>query len=227
MYGRITPFSGPTGLGGSPVNIDALINAFVTITVMYDPPGLAAIFLGLTVGMTRPERMQVALRGTATATIILIFFALTGSAFLSLLGISLGAFRIAGGILLFWISFEMIFEKRAERREKSAERAITHDHIANIAVFPLAIPLIAGPGAISAIILLASTFSGPVERASLIGVIVVASIVLFLTLVVSDRLDKFLGETGRIILTRLLGVVLAALSVQFVVDGIKQVFLAI
>lgn len=209
---------------GDAMNVDALVNAFVTITVMYDPPGLAAIFLGLTVGMTRPQRIQVALRGTATATAILVFFALTGSAFLSLLGISLGAFRIAGGILLFWISFEMIFEKRAERREKSAERAITHDHIANIAVFPLAIPLIAGPGAISAIILLASSFPGPVERASLIGVVIVASLVLFLTLVVSDRLDKFLGETGRIILTRLLGVVLAALSVQFVVDGIKQVF---
>lgn len=209
---------------GKPVNIDALVNAFVTITVMYDPPGLAAIFLGLTVGMTRAQRIQVALRGTATATVILIVFALTGEALLSLLGISLGAFRIAGGVLLFWISFEMIFEKRAERREKSAERAITHDHIANIAVFPLAIPLIAGPGAISATILLAGALPGPVARASLIGVIVFASALLFLTLVVSDRLDKFLGETGRMILTRLLGVVLAALAVQFVVDGIKQVF---
>lgn len=217
-------FQAPTTLRGKPVNIDALVNAFVTITVMYDPPGLAAIFLGLTVGMTRAQRIQVALRGTATATVILIVFALTGEALLSLLGISLGAFRIAGGVLLFWISFEMIFEKRAERREKSAERAITHDHIANIAVFPLAIPLIAGPGAISATILLAGSMSGPVQLASLIGVIVVASALLLLTLVVSDRLDKFLGETGRMILTRLLGVVLAALAVQFVVDGIKQVF---
>jgi membrane protein, MarC family len=206
------------------MNFDALVNAFVTIIVMFDPPGLVAIFLGLTTGMTRAQRIQVALRGTATAAVILIVFALAGSAILGLLGISLGAFRIAGGLLLFWIAFEMIFEKRGERREKSAERAITRDHISNVAVFPLAIPLIAGPGAISAIILLAGSFAGPVQRLGLIGVIVVASVLLFLSLVVSDRLDKLLGNTGRIILTRLLGVVLAALSVQFVVDGIKQVF---
>ncbi|MEP3438181.1 MAG: MarC family protein [Hoeflea sp.] len=208
------------------MNVDLIVNAFVTIIVMFDPPGLAAIFLGLTTGMTRSQRIQVALRGTITAAGILAVFAIAGASLLSLLGISLGAFRIAGGILLFWIAFEMIFEKRHERQEKSAERAITKDHISNVAVFPLAIPLIAGPGAISAVILLAGSFYAPVERAGLIGVILAASVVLFAFLVIAERIDQFLGDTGRTILTRLLGVILAALSVQFVVDGIKQAFIA-
>lgn len=207
------------------MNIELIINAFVTIIVMFDPPGLAAIFLGLTTGMTRSQRLQVAIRGTVTSAGILAVFAIAGASILTILGISLGAFRIAGGLLLFWIAFEMIFEKRHERQEKSAERAITKDHISNVAVFPLAIPLIAGPGAISAVILLAGSFYAPVERAGLIGVIIAASLVLFAFLVIAERIDQFLGDTGRTILTRLLGVILAALSVQFVVDGIKQAFL--
>lgn len=207
------------------MTVELIINAFVTIIVMFDPPGLAAIFLGLTTGMTRSQRIQVAIRGTVTAAGILAVFAIAGASILNILGISLGAFRIAGGLLLFWIAFEMIFEKRHERQEKSAERAITKDHISNVAVFPLAIPLIAGPGAISAVILLAGSFYAPVERAGLIGVIIAASVVLFAFLVIAERIDQFLGETGRTILTRLLGVILAALSVQFVVDGIKQAFL--
>ena len=207
------------------MNAELIINAFVTIIVMFDPPGLAAIFLGLTTGMTRSQRLQVAMRGTVTAAGILAVFAIAGASILNVLGISLGAFRIAGGLLLFWIAFEMIFEKRHERQEKSAERAITKDHISNVAVFPLAIPLIAGPGAISAVILLAGSFYQPVERAGLIGVIIAASLVLFAFLVIAERIDQFLGDTGRTILTRLLGVILAALSVQFVVDGIKQAFL--
>lgn len=208
------------------MSFDAIANAFVTIIVMYDPPGLAAIFLGLTSEMTRSQRLQVAMRGTLIATATLIAFALAGATILGALGISLGAFRIAGGLLLFWIAFEMIFEKRHERHEKSAERAVTLDHISNVAIFPLAIPLIAGPGAISAVILLAGSFSAPLERAGLIGIILAASLTLLASLMVAERLDKFLGDTGRIILTRLLGVVLAALSVQYVVDGIKQVFLS-
>ena len=207
------------------MNVELIINAFVTLIVMFDPPGLAAIFLGLTTGMTRSQRLQVALRGTVTAAGILAVFAIAGASILNILGISLGAFRIAGGLLLFWIAFEMIFEKRHERQEKSAERAITKDHISNVAVFPLAIPLVACPGAISAVILLAGSFYAPVERAGLIGVIIAASVVLFAFLVIAERIDQFLGDTGRTILTRLLGVILAALSVQFVVDGIKQAFL--
>jgi multiple antibiotic resistance protein len=201
---------------------DMLVNAFTTILVTIDPPGLAPIFLGLTVGMDRAQRGQVALRGSLIAFSILAIFALFGASVLGLLGISIGAFRIAGGLLLFVIAFEMIFEKRTERKEKTSETAITKDHIHNIAVFPLALPLIAGPGAISATILLAGKFAEPMERVQLIGVIAFNIVLLFLALLLADRVDRFLGRTGRAILTRLLGVILAALAVQFVVDGIRS-----
>ncbi|MGX5722512.1 MarC family protein [Shinella zoogloeoides] len=207
------------------LNIDLLVNAVTTLLVTLDPPGLAPIFLGLTVGMTRPQRKQVALRGSLIAFCILAVFALTGAGVLSLLGISIGAFRIAGGLLLFWIAFEMIFERRNERKEKTSEVAITRDHIHNIAVFPLALPLIAGPGAISATILLSGSFPSILERTALIGVLALCLVVLFLSLVIAERIDRFLGNTGRAILTRLLGVILAALAVQFVVDGVKSVFI--
>lgn len=207
------------------LNFDLLLNAFVTILVTIDPPGLAPIFLGLTGGMSRAERIKVAFRGCLIAASILVVFAVAGSAILALFGITLGAFRIAGGLLLFWIAFEMIFEKRQERHEKSAERAVSEDQISNIAVFPLAIPLVAGPGAISAIILLSGSFAEPVARLELVGVILICIGVLFCALVIADRLDRFLGETGRMILTRLLGVILAALAVQFVLDGLATVSL--
>lgn len=206
------------------LNIDLVVNAITTLLVTIDPPGLAPIFLGLTVGMTRPQRKQVALRGSIIAFCILAVFALTGAGVLSLLGISIGAFRIAGGLLLFWIAFEMIFERRNERKEKTSEVAITRDHIHNIAVFPLALPLIAGPGAISATILLSGSFPSALERTALIGVLALCIAILFLSLVIADRIDRFLGNTGRAILTRLLGVILAALAVQFVVDGVKSAF---
>ncbi len=203
-------------------NLEMLINAFTTILVTIDAPGMAPIFLGLTTGMNRAQRRQVALRGTLIAFGILAVFALFGAGVLSVLGISIGAFRIAGGILLFWIAFEMIFEKRLERKEKTSEIAITKDHIHNISVFPLALPLIAGPGAISAVILLAGKFQTAFERSQLIGVIAVNLLILFAALFIADRLDRILGQTGRAILTRLLGVILAALAVQFMVDGIKS-----
>ena len=205
-------------------SMDAMINAVTTLLVTIDPPGLAPIFLGLTVGMTRGQRRQVALRGCLIAFFILAVFALTGAGVLSLLGISIGAFRIAGGLLLFWIAFEMIFERRNERKEKTSEVAITRDHIHNIAVFPLALPLIAGPGAISATILLSGSFPTALERGALIGVLALCVGLLFLALIVAERVDRFLGVTGRAILTRLLGVILAALAVQFVVDGVRSAF---
>lgn len=205
-------------------SMDHLINAVTTLLVTLDPPGLAPIFLGLTVGMSRAERKQVALRGSLIAFGILAVFALTGAGVLSLLGISIGAFRVAGGLLLFFIAFEMIFERRNERKEKTSEVAITRDHIHNIAVFPLALPLIAGPGAISATILLSGSFPTVMERGALIGVIALCIAVLFSALVIAERIDRLLGVTGRAILTRLLGVILAALAVQFVVDGVRSAF---
>ncbi len=203
---------------------ETLINALTTLLVTLDPPGLAPVFLALTAGMTRNQRSQVALRGSIIAFGILAVFALFGLAILNLLGISLGAFRIAGGLLLFWIAFEMIFEKRQERKEKTSEIAITKDHLHNLAVFPLALPLIAGPGAISATVLLAGSMKTTVEMVVLILILAFAMALVYAALIVSERMDRFLGNTGRAILTRLLGVLLAALSVQFVVDGIKSAF---
>ncbi|CDZ33496.1 MarC family protein [Neorhizobium galegae] len=203
---------------------DMLVNALTTMLVTLDPPGLAPVFLGLTAGMTAVQRRQVAFRGSLIAFGILAVFALFGSNVLGMLGISIGAFRIAGGLLLFWISFEMVFEKRQERKEKTSQAAITIDHIHNIAVFPLALPLIAGPGAISATVLLSGTLPGVLDRALFIGVIALIMLLVYATLLVAERLDRFLGVTGRAILTRLLGVILAALSVQFVVDGVRSAF---
>ncbi len=203
---------------------DAMINAFTTLLVTVDPPGLAPLFLGLTQGMNRGERRQVAVRGSLIAFAILAVFALFGAGILGALGISMGAFRIAGGLMLFVISFEMIFEKRNERKEKTTDAAITKDHIHNLAVFPLAIPLIAGPGAISATVLIAGTMDSVAGKVQLIGVIAVCLALVFAALILAERLNRFLGVTGRALLTRLLGVLLAALSVQFVVDGVKSAF---
>jgi multiple antibiotic resistance protein len=197
-----------------------LISAFVTLFVTIDPPGLAPLFLGVTAGMSRGQRRQIAMRASLTALGILTLFAVAGTGILTMFGITLHAFRIAGGLLLFFIAFEMIFEKRQERHARSADRAVTADQIRNIAVFPLAIPLIAGPGAISATILLSGTYSDVLGRALLILIVAVNLAAAWLVFLVAERIDRFLGATGRIVLTRLLGLILAALAVQFVMDGV-------
>jgi multiple antibiotic resistance protein len=214
-------YQGLPNEGNEMATMEGLINAFTTLMVTTDPPGLAPIFLALTAGMNAAQRRQTAIRGTLIGFVILTVFAVTGAGILSLLGISLPAFRIAGGFLLFFIAFEMIFEKRQERKEKTTEVAITRDHIHNLAVFPLAIPLISGPGSISATILLAGNFQSPLDRVQLIGVIALVFLTILAALLVADRIDRYLGQTGRAILTRLLGVLLAALAVQFVIDGVR------
>lgn len=205
---------------------DSLFNAFVTMLVTIDPPGLAPLFLALTRGMTRDQRRQVGLRASVIGFLLLTLFALAGAAILSVFGITLPAFRVAGGLLLFFISFEMIFERRQERKEKSADTAITKDHIHNIAAFPLAIPLIAGPGAISATVLLSASLPSIGGQAALVGVILVSIALTYLVFLLAERVDGILGQTGRSILTRLLGVILAALAVQFVADGVKELVAA-
>ena len=206
--------------------LDSAISAFVTLFVTIDPPGLAPLFLALTGGMTRSERLRVTTRSIILALAILLLFALAGTAILTMFGITIHAFRIAGGLLLFYIAFEMVFEKRQERHEKSAQRAATEDAIRHLAVFPLAIPLIAGPGAISATILLSDRFSDALGRSMLIAIIVAILAITYLVFMLAERVDGLLGETGRMVLTRLLGVILAALSVQFVTDGISALIAA-
>ncbi|MEO9614276.1 MAG: MarC family protein [Nitratireductor sp.] len=207
-------------------SLDQIFNAFVTLLVTIDPPGLAPLFLALTRGMNRSERQQVGLRASIIGFLLLALFALAGAVILSVFGITLPAFRVAGGLLLFFIAFEMVFERRQERKEKSADVAITRDMIHNIAAFPLAIPLIAGPGAISATVLLSGSFSGPVGQAMLVAVILAAIVATYLVFLLAERVDGFLGQAGRSILTRLLGVILAALAVQFVADGVKALMAA-
>jgi multiple antibiotic resistance protein len=208
------------------LSYDAVLSAFVMILVTVDPPGLAPLFLAVTAGMNRSERNQVAIRASFISLGVLMLFALAGSAILTALGITLPAFRVAGGLLLFFIAFEMIFERRQERHERSAERAITRDMIRNIAAFPLAIPLIAGPGAISATVLLSGRLAGTMGQLTLVAILLATILITYLVFVLAERIDRFLGETGRSILTRLLGVLLAALAVQFVSDGAKELFTA-
>lgn len=205
---------------------ESLFNAFVTLLVTIDPAGLAPIFLAVTRGMSRDERRQVSIRATIIGFGVLAMFAIAGAAILSVFGITLPAFRVAGGFLLFFIAFEMIFERRKDRKEKITDAAITKDHIHNIAAFPLAIPLIAGPGAISATVLLSGAFSGWAAQLALVAIILACLLLTFLVFILAERVDHFLGETGRSILTRLLGVILAALAVQFVADGIKALMAA-
>lgn len=201
--------------------MDFLSNAFVTLLVTVDPPAIAPMFLALTVGMTEAEKRQVAGRATVIATLALAFFALVGQKILGLLGITLPAFRIAGGLLLFWIAFEMVFERRSARKTNVARTAVDEDHIKNVAAFPLAIPLMAGPGAITATMLLSGQARGePVLLALLIGIILAVCLLCWMVFVFAGRISGFLGVTGNIVLTRLLGIVLAALAVQFVMDGI-------
>jgi multiple antibiotic resistance protein len=208
-----------------PCGMDFLSNAFATLLVTIDPPAIAPMFLALTVGMTAAERRQVAIRATIIATLALAFFALVGQKLLTLLGITLPAFRIAGGLLLFWIAFEMVFERRSERKNNVAKTAIDLDHIRNVAAFPLAIPLMAGPGAITATMLLAGQTRGePQLMIALIVIIAFICTLCWLVFLFAERISQLLGVTGNIVLTRLLGIVLVALAVQFVLDGVKAAF---
>ncbi len=204
---------------------DSLINAFITLFVTIDPIGNAPLFLGLTVGLSAAARRSIAIRGSIISFGILTLFAITGMAILDAIGITMSAFRIAGGLLLFVTAFEMIYGQRQERREETTNVAVS-EHIANLAVFPLAIPLIAGPGAISATILLASELSADpasnsyATTAALVGIIAILMLFTAVVLIAAEALDKYIGVTGKLVLTRLLGVLLAALSVQYIADGV-------
>ena len=207
------------------MTLDILLSALVTLLVTVDPIGLAPIFLSLTHGMTAEQRNHVGLRATLIAFGVLSFFALAGEHLLHWLGIELPAFRLGGGILLFWIAFEMVFAQRTERKRGSAESAVTLDHIRDLAAFPLAIPLMAGPGAITAVILLSSRVEGSIAgRLTLIGLVAAVMAACLAVFVMAGRISRLLGVTGSTVLSRLLGVLLTGLAVQFVVDGIKGLF---
>jgi multiple antibiotic resistance protein len=201
---------------------DFITSAIATLLVVADPVLLSALFLGITHGMTAAHRREVALRGSIIAFCILLAAGLGGAKLLDLLGISLSAFRIAGGLLLLSAAAEMVFDRRGERLKTTAEQAITIDHVRNIAAFPLAIPLMAGPGAITAMILLAGRAEGRVTW--LLSLYAVAALVMaacFVSFVTAERISRLMGVTGRAVLSRLLGIILAALAVQFMIDGVS------
>ena len=200
---------------------DYITSAIATLLVVADPVFLSALFLGITNGMAPSQRREVALRGSIIAFCIMLAAGLGGAKLLELLGISLSAFRIAGGLLLLSSAAEMVFDRRSQRLQATAEQAISVDHVRNIAAFPLAIPLMAGPGAITAMILLAGRADGRISY--LVSLYAVAALVMaacFLSFVMAERISKLMGITGRAVMTRLLGIILAALAVQFVIDGV-------
>ena len=204
--------------------LEFLKTAFVTMLVTLDPPGLAPVFIGLTLGMTEAARREVALRATIIAFAILAAFAFSGGAVMDALGISIPAFRIAGGLLLFYIAFDMIFVLRAQRKQELASDAMTIDHIRNVAAFPLAIPLMSGPGSITATMLLAGRAGSDWPAlGGLMGIIALVMLLCYLTFLTAERVSRLLGTTGNVVLTRMLGVVLAALAVQFVINGVLTV----
>jgi multiple antibiotic resistance protein len=201
--------------------LDFAISALVTLFVVVDPIGLAPTFLAVTEGLPRRARGSVALRASIIAGAILIGTALLGDWLFRALGISLPAFRIAGGLLLFAIAFEMVLGVRMRREGQAAEQAI-EEHVRNVAAFPLAIPLMAGPGAITATVLLAGRAAGNLLLTGLLMTVVVfVAAACFAVFLFAGRISRLLGLTGNIVLSRLLGVLLAALAVQFVVDGIR------
>lgn len=204
--------------------LDQLVPVFVTFLVVIDPIGVAPIFAALTRGGDDRYRRRMALKGAFIATLILLFFALTGDALLRLLGISLAAFRVSGGILLFLLAIDMVFARPSGLRSTTVREQEEAQYKDDISVFPLAFPLLAGPGTLTTILLLTSGLR-PQEQPSLffglLGVLLGVLALTLLALLLAPRLTKLLGETGASVVDRLLGVILAALAVQFALEGLR------
>lgn len=205
--------------------LPALISAFVTMFIIMDPPGLTPIFIALTTGMTPAQRRAIALRACLVAAGLMVVFLFLGEAVLGFVGISMDAFRIAGGILLFLTALEMLFQRRQARREGSAAEGQA-EHQDDPSVFPLALPLIVGPGAITTIILLAGNAQSAADFGAIAGVLLAVLLITFGAFLAAPTIERALGKTGLNIVTRVLGMLLAALAVQFVLDGLRGFGLA-
>jgi multiple antibiotic resistance protein len=204
--------------------IDLFVSAFVTLFVVIDPPGCAPIYASLTTGASAAQRRSMAIRATIIAGLILLFFGVLGEALLAALHIDLDSFRIAGGIMLFIIAIDMVFEKRTERREKRAEEIIATHEVEDVSVFPMAMPMMAGPGSIASVMLLVSQNDG-IDRAGVIFAALAAVLALTLAaLLAAGPIMRVLGAKTEAVITRLLGVLLAALAAQFVIDGLRHSF---
>jgi multiple antibiotic resistance protein len=204
--------------------LNYVTSSFVTLALVIDPIGLAPAFIAITHGLDGAQERSLALRSSAIAAAILVVTALLGNWFLAQLRIGLSAFQISGGILLFGVATRMIFGEHLRQESREAQTA-ARERVADLAAFPLAIPLIAGPGAITATLLLASRTGGnAMWLLALVSIIVVVAIASALSFLLADRLARILGRTGNIVIARLLGILLAAFATQFVVDGVKGAF---
>ena len=202
------------------------VPAFATFFVIIDPIGLVPMFLALTHDMNGKTRRRNAILATAFAACLLLVFAMAGQGILDALGISLPAFRISGGLLLFILALEMLFEKRTERRQRNVRDAGT-DPVSSanegVWVFPLGLPLMAGPGAFTSVILLMGTHAGePIAQVVVIGVLLSVLLITLVLFLLADRLKRYISDSATKAMTRLLGMILAALAVQFVITGIKS-----
>jgi len=214
----------------TPAVVDVALTAFVTLFVIVDPLGLLPIFISLTKGSTVSHQRRMAIKGTLIGGAMLLFFALLGDRFLALLGVGLPSFRIAGGAMLFLMALEMVFDKRTQRRESRAEDM--KDEVEgdtgfdDISVFPLSIPLISGPGAIASIMLLMSANrDNIIHQATILIVLGAVLLIVLILFFLAPRLEKIMGPTFTQIVSRVLGVILGALAVQYIIDGIKLSFL--
>jgi multiple antibiotic resistance protein len=207
--------------------VELFVSAFVTLFVVIDPPGCAPIYAGLTAQAPAGQRRSMALRATLIAGLILLGFALVGEDFLAALHIELDAFRIAGGIMVFLIALDMVFEKRTRRREARAEK-IVHDHpppeVEDVSVFPMAMPMIAGPGSIATVMLLMGRAEGLQQSLVILAALAAVMVLTLLALVAAGPLLRLFGDRVEAVLTRLLGVILAALAAQFVINGVRGSF---
>ncbi len=202
---------------------ESFIAAFIGLFVIVDPIGIAPVFAGLTQGSPAAHKRKMAIKGTIVGTLILVFFALVGKPFLGALGISMDGLRVAGGIMLFIIALEMVFEKRTERKQESAEKL--DEYFEDISVFPVALPLLAGPGAIATIMLTMSNYEHDIAaQGAILGALALVMIITLFTFFMASRVMDWLGPTVNAVLTRLLGVILAALAAQFILDGFRNTF---
>ena len=203
---------------------DLFVSAMVTLLVVIDPPGAAPIFASLTTNASPEQRRAMAWRSILVAAAILFGFAAVGEPFLRALGITLDAFRIAGGIMLFLIALEMVFEKRTQRREDRAQKLKETPEIEDVSIFPMAMPMIAGPGSISAIMLMTARSHGIEATLTVLAAMVSVMALTLFALLLAAPIMKVVGPRIELVITRLLGVILAALAAQFVIDGLKASF---
>jgi multiple antibiotic resistance protein len=204
--------------------IDLFVSAFITFFVVIDPPGCAPIYASLTKGANAAQRRSMALRAAFIASLILLVFALFGEKLLGALHIELDSFRIAGGIMLFLIALDMVFEKRTQRREERAAKIIETPEIEDVSVFPMAMPMIAGPGSIASVMLLMSQNEGFDRSLVILGALGAVLLLTLLALLAAGPIMRAVGQQTEAVITRLLGVLLGALAAQFVIDGLRASF---